>query len=258
MFFCLFILFCTAPKSMAIIWITAAHVPRGVIGALLLKQLPKSHEIIEDVKFDDIPATQMSVETVTEKIKFSLTIQFMILAENNKKWLTIYSLLTTLCYLLDGLTFIIVLRQFTKVEGKEHSEMIMLFACLFNFGIDMFYFLWVMVLRGRLPPSIGGLISDAVFGYTKKLTRELYGNLDQNQRGMVEETKHALQLEREHNLKIAQEQAEAAKQAQEEEKKAKKDAEAAAKAAGKEKAAAPPKDAAKDQKKAEPAKDNKK
>ena len=56
----------------------------------------------------------------------------------------------------------------------------MLFATLFNFGIDMFYFMWVMVLRGRLPGTQGALISDAVFGYTKKLTRELYGNLDQN------------------------------------------------------------------------------
>ena len=58
--------------------------------------------------------------------------------------------------------------------------MVMLFATLINFGIDMFYFLWVLVLRGRLPHSIGGLISDAVFGFTKKLTRELYNNLDPN------------------------------------------------------------------------------
>jgi len=42
----------------------------------------------------------------------------------------------------------------------------------------MFYFLWVAVLRERLPPKLGSVISDAVFGYTKKMTRELYGNLD--------------------------------------------------------------------------------
>lgn len=196
----------------------------------------------------------MSVETVTEKIKFSLTIQFMIMAENNKKWLTFYSLLTAICYMFDGLTFVIVLRQFTQVQGKEHSEMVMLFACLFNFGIDMFYFLWVMVLRGRLPPTIGGLISDAVFGYTKKLTRELYGNLDQNQRGLVEDTKHALQMEREHNLKKAQEEAEAIKKVKEDEKKAKKEAGTASKEKSPSK---PAKETGKDAKKDVP-KDNKK
>jgi hypothetical protein len=142
--------------------------------------LPRSDEIIEDLRFDDIPQTQMSVETVYEKIKFSLSVQFMVMAENNKKWLTLYSLLTAACYLLDGLTFLVVLRAFTKMGGHEHSEMVMLFACLFYFGIDLFYFLWVMMLRSRLPPQIGSVISDAVFGYTRRLTRELYSNLDQN------------------------------------------------------------------------------
>ena len=110
LFFGLFILFCTAPESMGIMWLTVLHVPRGVFGAILLKKLPKSHEIIEDLKFDDIPQTQISVDTVSEKIKFSLTVQFMIMAESNKKWLSIYSLLTLACYILDGLTFLIVLR----------------------------------------------------------------------------------------------------------------------------------------------------
>ncbi len=117
MFCTLFVIFCTAPKSMAIMWLTVLHAPRGVIGAFLLKNLPKSHEIIEDLRFDDIPQTQMSVETVSEKIKFSLSVQFMIMAENNKKWLTFYSLLTAACYMLDGLTFLIVLWRFTKVSG---------------------------------------------------------------------------------------------------------------------------------------------
>jgi hypothetical protein len=106
----LFILFCTAPGSMAIMWLTVLHVPRGVIGAILLKNLPNSHEIIEDLKFDDIPQTQMSVETVSDKIKFSLSVQFMMLAESNKKLLMIYSMLTMASFILDGLTFLIVLR----------------------------------------------------------------------------------------------------------------------------------------------------
>ena len=73
------------------------------------------------------------------------------------------------------------------MAGHEHSEMIMLFATLYNFGLDLFYFIWVLTLRGRLPPSMGSFVSDAVFGYTKKLTRELYANLDKTQRPVVEE-----------------------------------------------------------------------
>lgn len=100
--------------------------------------------------------------------------------------------------------------------------MVMLFATLINFGIDAFYFLWVMVLRGRLPPSLGGVVSDAVFGFTKKLTRELYSNLDPSQRGLVEETKHVIAMEKQAAQKKAVEEAEAAKLKQEKEKDAAK------------------------------------
>ena len=54
MFSALLVLFFAAAKSMAIMWLTFVHVPRSVIGAFLLKKLPKSHEIIEDLKFDVI------------------------------------------------------------------------------------------------------------------------------------------------------------------------------------------------------------
>jgi hypothetical protein len=36
-FAALFVLFCTAPKSMGIIWLTICHVPRGFVGGILLK-----------------------------------------------------------------------------------------------------------------------------------------------------------------------------------------------------------------------------
>lgn len=211
MFLALFILFCAAPKSMGVFWLLVLHVPRGVLGALLLKQMPKSHEIIEDLRFDDIPQAAMTVDAVSEKLKFSLSVQFMLAAENNKKWLTFYSVLTVACYIFDGFAFLIVLRSFANVEGREHSEMILLCACLFYFGVDMFYFLWVMVLRTRLPGQLGQLISDAVFGFTKKLTRELYSGLDQNQKALVEEEKHAINLDRQVQERKAKEVAERAK-----------------------------------------------
>ena len=85
----------------------------------------------------------MSVEKVADKVKFSLSVQFMNMAEDNRKWLMLYTVLTGICYLFDALTFVIVLKWFS-VAGKEHSELLMLFATLINFGIDMYYLLWVM------------------------------------------------------------------------------------------------------------------
>jgi hypothetical protein len=48
LFFLLFITFCAAAGTMGGIWFHLPHVIRGVVGfILILKHLPKSHEIIE-------------------------------------------------------------------------------------------------------------------------------------------------------------------------------------------------------------------
>ena len=109
----------------------------------------------------------------------------------------------------------------------------MLFATIYNFGLDLYYIFWVMTLRGRLPPSMGSFVSDAVFGYTKKLTRELYSNLDKSQRTKVEEIKHKMKIEHELSVRNEKEKAATAKEAQAKEKNAKKEADFNAKSSDK-------------------------
>ena len=81
-------------------------------------------------------------------------------------------------------------------------------------------------MRSRLPNELGSLISDAIFGFTKKLTRELYSGLDQHQKAMVEEEKHAINLDREVAARKAKEDAERAKVLKEKEAAANKEREA--------------------------------
>jgi hypothetical protein len=114
-------LFFAATKSLGIVWMAVFHIPRGVIGAILVGKLPKSHDIVSDLEFDDIPAAQMSVEKVADKVKFSLSVQFMNMAEENRKWLMLYTVLTGICYLFDALTFVIVLKWFS-VAGKLYFK----------------------------------------------------------------------------------------------------------------------------------------
>lgn len=109
-------------------------------------------------------------------------------AEHSKKWMMIYTILTAVCYLFDGLCFISTFRWFS-VAGHEHAELLLLMATLLNFAIDVYYFIWVLNLKQKLPPKIGSFVSDAILGYTKKLTRELYYNLDSGARSGVEEAK---------------------------------------------------------------------
>ena len=98
--------------------------------------------------------------------------------------MTLYSVVTAVCYLMDGLCFISAFRWFS-VPGNEHAELLLLMATLLNFTIDVYYFIWVMNLKQKLPPKIGSFVSDAILGYTQKMTRELYHNLDQGARAAV-------------------------------------------------------------------------
>ena len=66
--------FFAEPAKLGSIWLTVFHLPRGVIGFILLKFLPKSHEIVQDLDFDGLEHAQISIEKIYEKVKFSLSI----------------------------------------------------------------------------------------------------------------------------------------------------------------------------------------
>ena len=66
--------FFAEPGKLGTIWLTIFHLPRGVVGFMLLKFLPKSHEIVDDLDFDDLKGKQVTIEKLYEKVKFSLTI----------------------------------------------------------------------------------------------------------------------------------------------------------------------------------------
>ena len=113
------------------------------------------------------------------------------MAQAGKFWLTLYSIVTAVCYLFDGLCFISAFRWFS-VPGDEHSELLLLMATLINFSIDVYYFIWVLNLKQKLPPKIGSYVSDAVLGLTSKLSRELFHNLDHGARAAVPEARKKL------------------------------------------------------------------
>ena len=135
---------------------------------------------MEDLDFDDLKHEQISVEKLYDKVKFSLSIQFMNQAEASKKWMLLYTVITAVCYLMDGLIFISTFKRFS-VKGDEHAELLLLMATLLNFSIDVYYFIWVLNLKQKLPPKMGSFVSDAILGYSKKMTRELYHNLEKKE-----------------------------------------------------------------------------
>ena len=183
----LFMVFCAAPKLLGIVWLTIGHLPRGVIGFIVLGYLPQSHEIVQDLKIEDLEHENLTLEILQERIHFNLTIQFMTRAKLSKNWMMIYSVVTFVCYFLDAMTFIVMYKMFSEV-GNEHTEILMLLATLAYIAIDIYYMLWISNVRTSLPPRMAAIFSDAILGYTQKMRSEMMSMVGKSKENQV--TKH--------------------------------------------------------------------
>ena len=124
-------------------------------------------------------------------MKFSISVQFMHKGNAAKGWMMLYTILTGACYLLDALCFLIVFRWFST-PGNEHSELLLMMVILAFLVLDVYYLVWVINIRQRLPGEYGAFVSDAILGYSKKMTRELFYNLDRTSRAGVESAREKL------------------------------------------------------------------
>jgi hypothetical protein len=152
-----------------------------------------------------------------------------------RKFLLWYSAASCLCYLLDGLNFLITFRWWS-VDGHEYAELVMLWATLVNLLMDCYFVVTVLSLKNKMNLSVGSFIADAFLGYTNKMNRELSHALDEDQHARVEPALRKLQ-ELKENREYAQEalkaNAKAEKATKAAEAKQKKEKEAARKAAEK-------------------------
>ena len=86
--------------------------------------------------------------------------------------------------------------------------------------IDAYYFTWVLSLKGKLPPDMACFVSDAVLGYTKKMSRELKYNLDKGARAGIETAKNKLRQKQDQRKTMEREaQEQRAKEAEQNKKK---------------------------------------
>ena len=99
---------------MGAIWFHIIHPVRAAVGLIIvMKHLPKSHDIVEIIDLDGIQ--DISVETISDRVQLSITAQFIKSSESASKLLMIYSFLTIGCYLFDGLQFVVQYSAFMYV-----------------------------------------------------------------------------------------------------------------------------------------------
>ena len=133
-FLVLFFMFCSSPKSLSKIWCYIFHFFRGLIGIVIIYLLPKTYQIIENLK--EIP-------DILNQLKASLIKSFFDLLQPNKKKLKIlllcYFSLTTLCTVIDIIMFCVFAPDIGIAENGK-PFVFMLFSSIIYIYSDFIYF----------------------------------------------------------------------------------------------------------------------
>jgi hypothetical protein len=135
----LFLTFCAAASHTGIIWLQIVHLARGVLGFLLCFKFPRSHEMLEGLALEN---KAYDVESLKSRIQFSLSVQIIDKAEENKRWLWLYSGATLWCFLTDIMCFAIQYRWYE--EGQiDYTNLWMMVVSLMYLLFDVIYIFWI-------------------------------------------------------------------------------------------------------------------
>lgn len=133
-FLSLFFMFCSSPKSLSKIWWYIFHFFRGFIGLAIIHYLPKTYQVIENLK--EIP-------DILNQLKSSLIDNFFELLQPQKKKLKIFLLcyfsLTIWCTIVDIMMFCVFAPDIGIAENGKPFVFILLSSIIFIYT-DFIYF----------------------------------------------------------------------------------------------------------------------
>lgn len=94
-----FALFCSDSVEMTAFWIHILHLPRGVIGYLLSKKIPKSYQLADTLSVNS--DQKMTFEMIKETLVRGVKTAFETFGKSCKTYLLCYFILTTCLMLMD-------------------------------------------------------------------------------------------------------------------------------------------------------------
>ena len=154
-----FLLFIASPKDMYLIWFLVVHIAKGAIGLILLNNMPKTYEILENVAKNPNFEESKIIELIEKEIKDFFIIKW---GESRNKFF-LYLVSTIACLVIDLIIFIAQVSAFGKDEWLL-MQTCMLFTILVFIITDVIYFLWFFTLQFTFPPEIMNPIKKAIFG----------------------------------------------------------------------------------------------
>ena len=161
-----FTLFIASPKDMYLIWFLIVHIAKGILGMILLKRMPKTFEILENVAQNPNFDESKIIDLIEMQIKDS----FLNKWEQNKNLFFFYLISNYINLAIDVIIFIAQIFAFGKDEWLL-MQTCMIFTILIFIITDVIYFLWYLTLQFTFPPEIMNPIKKAVSGSIGDLSK---------------------------------------------------------------------------------------
>jgi hypothetical protein len=167
-------------KEMGLLWIHIAHIPRGMVGFIIMKKLPHTHMMAANMSIPENERMPLSV--VMNYILKGAKDALDMFTSSTKKWLFLYLLSTIVCVVLDLISFSKSVKGFGGEKTTAYRDLAILFvACCFLL-IDYYYILWIVTLKYKFPPFIGKAVMKGIIGIVESLHKHLGAKISiQNQ-----------------------------------------------------------------------------
>jgi hypothetical protein len=158
------LLFIASPKTLFLIWVLFLHVGKAVLGLILITNMPKTYEVMDELyKRENIDEERLVdiLESLTNQI-------FMERWKENRIKLLIYFILNILCMLSDSAIFALQLILFGNINYFL-KQITLMFIIIVFFISDVIYFLWFVTIRFTFPAFMVNPILNAIVGLLKDL-----------------------------------------------------------------------------------------
>jgi hypothetical protein len=152
--------FVSSPRSMTKIWVFSYHIARATIGLLILKYIPKTFQIIDNlVDYEN---------TSLEDIQIQMENNYVNLISGSEKvlkpLLCIYFLLTLISIIVDVVMFFVIASEF-RIVGMEHRKFAFLVGVVGFIICDFVYFSFFFSLKYSFPSETLAPVKKATIGF---------------------------------------------------------------------------------------------
>ena len=122
-----FLLFLSSPSTMYLIMILIIHPFKAIAGFILLNNIPKTYEIIENASQNP----NFKEEEIMELIKDQIKEMFMQRWNDKKKSLLVYFIITIIALIFDVIIFVVQIIIFGNIKLLLMESTMMLITLIF-------------------------------------------------------------------------------------------------------------------------------